>query len=232
MLNNNYQRNIGVALLIACVFAGCPSKKVRTAEAPPVSTAVVDKTNLADGLKAYESGNYQGALTLLQPLADQGVAEAQNQLALMYQLGKGVAQDDKQAVAWFTKSAQKGYAEAQSHLGFMYFEGRGIRHDNHLAVEWYQKAADQGLASAQNHLGFMYHEGLGVKKDNRQAVDWYQKAADQGLASAQYHLGYMYGKGLGVKKDRTTALYWYGKAAEQGHDLAVLAVRRFSKSRY
>ena len=49
--------------------------------------------SLEDGIAAFESKNYENALTLLQPEADKGVAKAQGLVARMYVNGWGVAQD-------------------------------------------------------------------------------------------------------------------------------------------
>jgi TPR repeat protein len=58
--------------------------------------------------------------------AERGFAEAQNNLGLMYVLGRGVPQDDSTAVKWFRKAAEQGYAPAQNNLGEMRRQGRGV----------------------------------------------------------------------------------------------------------
>jgi TPR repeat protein len=40
--------------------------------------------------------------------AEQGDVNAQNNLGFMYNTGKGVAQDYKEAVKWYTKAAEQG----------------------------------------------------------------------------------------------------------------------------
>jgi hypothetical protein len=45
--------------------------------------------------------------------AEQGYAEAQNNLGVVYASGKGVTQDDEQAAFWFRKAADQGEAMAQ-----------------------------------------------------------------------------------------------------------------------
>ena len=42
---------------------------------------------LEDGAAAYGRGEYYTAISLLKPLADQGIAQAQFSLGLMYELG-------------------------------------------------------------------------------------------------------------------------------------------------
>ena len=61
--------------------------------------------------------------------AEQGDAEAQNNLGVMYANGNGVAQDDKQAAFWFRKAADQGEAMAQFNIGRMYFNGTVLQQD-------------------------------------------------------------------------------------------------------
>ena len=91
--------------------------------------------------------------------AKKGDIEAQYNLGLMYENGRGVPQDYKQAVHWLTKSAEQGYARTQFHFGGMYAKGKGAPQDDKQAVDWYPKSAEQGHAWAQYNLGLMYYEG-------------------------------------------------------------------------
>jgi TPR repeat protein len=70
----------------------------------------------------------------------------------MYEQGRGVAQSDAEAVAWYRKAAEQGYAYAQFNLGFMYEEGRGVGQSDAEAVAWYRKAAEQGNAYAKKKI--------------------------------------------------------------------------------
>ena len=63
----------------------------------------------------------------------------------MYHKGKGVPQDDAEAVKWYRKAAEQGNADAQNWLGWMYQNGKGVPPDDAEAVEWYRKAAEQGV---------------------------------------------------------------------------------------
>jgi len=53
-------------------------------------------------------------------LAEQGSAEAQYNLGLMYANGDGVPQNDEEAVRWYRLAAEQGDANAQFNLGGMY----------------------------------------------------------------------------------------------------------------
>ena len=85
----------------------------------------------------------------------------------MYQNGRGVEQDDEEAVRWLRLAASQGLRGAQSELGWMYQSGRGVEQDDEEAARWYRRAADQGLAYAQRALGSMYEKGRGVARSPR-----------------------------------------------------------------
>ena len=70
----------------------------------------------------YESAfqNVKEAFKWYRKSAEQGHAQAQNNLGDMYSQGRGVLQDDKESVKWYRKSAEQGNAEAQNNLGDMY----------------------------------------------------------------------------------------------------------------
>ena len=104
------------------------------------------------GLDAYKKGDYETAYKEWKALAEQGDAEAQFGLGLMYRNGQGVTQDDKEAVKWYRLAAEQGYADAQFALGQMHLKGQGVIQDYKEAVKWYRLAAAQGQAAAQNNL--------------------------------------------------------------------------------
>jgi uncharacterized protein len=136
------------------------------------------------GVIAWRSGDYATALREWTPLAEQGDARAQNNLASMYFNGQGVPQDYKTAVKWYTRAAEQGDASAQFNLALMYDNGQGVPQDYKTAVKWYTRAAEQGNASAQNNLASMYFNGQGVVQDNIYAHMWFNIAASLGDETA------------------------------------------------
>ena len=134
---------------------------------------VVSAGPFEDGVTAYDRGDYATALKLWRPLAEQGNAGAQNALGVMYQYGRGVAQDYKEAAKWWRLAAAQGNVSAQDNLGFMYQYGQSIAQDYKEAVKWYRLAAEQGDAAAQLNLGAMYEDGRGVAQDYVHAHMWY-----------------------------------------------------------
>jgi hypothetical protein len=130
----------------------------------------------------------------------------------MYENGKGVSQDSKQAVKWYRKAADQSNAVAQQSLGWMYDQGKGVSQDDKQAVKWYRKAANQGKMGAQYNLGWMYNNGRGVSKDTELALKWYQKAANQGHVDAQYNLALIYEYGdSNINRNYKIAIKYYKK---------------------
>ncbi len=138
------------------------------------------------GLVAHSRGDYATALREFRPLAEQGDADAQFNLGVMYSHGQGVPQDYAEAVKWYRKAAEQGVADAQFNIGVKYDNGEGVPQDYAEAVKWYRKAAIQGQLKAQINLGFMYHYGQGVPQNYVQAHKWYSLAASR-LPSGEDH---------------------------------------------
>lgn len=118
------------------------------------STAQADtpEQKFQQGFEAANKGDYQTALKLLQPLAAQGHAKAQNSLGNMYNDGNGVKQDYAEAIKWYQKAAEQDYAKAQFNLGTMYHNGEGVKRDLSKAKEWFRKACDKGNKKACDTL--------------------------------------------------------------------------------
>jgi hypothetical protein len=116
--------------------------------------------------------------------AGQGDAQAQFNIGLAYDNGRGVHQDYTEAVKWYRKAAAQGNADAQFNLATMYSKGEGVPQDYSEALNWYRKAVAQGNADAQFNLGLMYAKGNGVSADYVQAYAWLDVAAAQGEKNA------------------------------------------------
>lgn len=136
------------------------------------------------GVDAHDREDYATALQEWQPLADQGDAQAQYQVGMLYHKGRGVPQDDVQARKWYGKAAAQGQTKAQFSLGTLYFNGEGGRKDYQQALRWFRLAANQGMALAQTKIAIMYDYGEGVPKDKVQAYKWLSLAAKNGDKSA------------------------------------------------
>jgi len=108
-----------------------------------------------DGLAAFERGDYATALREWLPLAEQGDVSAQYFLGVMYSFGRGVPQNDAEAVKWYRKAAEQGVVPAQYNLGVMYYFGEGVSVNSIKAYMWWSLAMEQGNESATENLNII-----------------------------------------------------------------------------
>ena len=145
------------------------------------STVFGDDLNALKAL--IKKGDYPAVAELLKPLARQGEAWAQHELGYMYAVGRGVPEDNKEAVKWYRLAAKQGLARAQYNLGNAYRTGTGVPQNAKKAMKWYLLAAEQ-VASAQYNLGLMYANGEGVRESKVIAYMWWNLAAANGHENA------------------------------------------------
>jgi len=139
--------------------------------------------DFAEGLAAVERGDFATALKEWRPLAEQGNADAQHKLGIMYRRGEGVTQDYEVAIEWFRLAAERGNTSAQSNLGAMYDQGLGVIQDPNTAFKWFKLAAEQRNNYSLFVLGEMYAQGRGVTQDHIRAHMWWNIAASEELAA-------------------------------------------------
>ena len=146
----------------------------------------IDRTSGAIGLARQDAGSLikRGLADLQHVRKVRGYgldAKQAKELGSAYMEGRGVGQDDAEAVKWFRCAAEQGDAEAQHRVGFAYMTGRGVSQDHGEAVKWFRLAARQGDAEAQYWMGYAFAKGIGVRPDEAEAAQWYRRAAEQGL---------------------------------------------------
>ena len=91
-------------------------------------------------------------LSVVKRHAEHGFGLAKIELGDRYAYGRGVTEDDKEAVQWYRKAAEQGIAEAQYKLGLRYESGKGIEKDKDDAMRWFNASADQGNKKARAGL--------------------------------------------------------------------------------
>jgi TPR repeat protein len=110
----------------------------------------------------------------------QGNASGQSGVGLVYAYGRGVPQDDAEAVRWYRLAAGQGYAPSETDLGIAYALGRGVPRDYDAALRYFRLGAKQRYAKAQTDLGLMYLHGRGLPADIIEARKWFVLATAGG----------------------------------------------------
>jgi TPR repeat protein len=184
---------------------------------------------LANKVLGHDLGNDDVAVFWFQKAAEQGHADAQCNLGVMYENAKGVERNLTQAVDWYRKSAEQGSVCGQFHLGYAYDDGFGVPQHRAEAAVWYRKAAAQGDDDAREKLAVLCKEKNypACNTDDsmmaqaiaaqEKALSELRAAAEQGDAAAQFELGAAYDNGEDIAEDDAQTIVWYRKAAEQGN---------------
>ena len=102
------------------------------------------RADMADGLAAFDAGDYASAFQEWHVLARAGEAEAQVALAGLYLAGQGTRADAAEALRWYRLAAEGGDAVAQLNLGDLLSRGLGVARDPVGAYVWFALAAAQG----------------------------------------------------------------------------------------
>jgi uncharacterized protein len=129
----------------------------------------------AEAMTAYKAGDYAGARSGFQALADFGSPAAEAMLGHMYLNGLGVPKRQGVAAVWYYRAAQKGYVNAQLALGSMFATGIGFRQDVPAGYFWLEVARQRGEPNVAS-LALKYQLALEAKLSAVQIADAVEKA--------------------------------------------------------
>ena len=152
----------------------------------------------------------EAAVALFKEAAEKGNGQAEFDLYIAYQNGKGAVKDEDEAMEWLKKSASHGYVTAQTRLADYYAEGHVVAKDMTEAAKWWKKAAEwtrrtRDCAGMRKAIWPRDHTGAawGWKKTRRkQCAGRARRRSKAGRGGANPHGGrfYRYGMG-GLPKD-------------------------------
>ncbi len=143
------------------------------------------------GIKYYQKGEEELAFAWIKEAAEQGLSDAQIDLAKCYKRGIGVGQDFHCALCWYEKAAQQGNADAMNELALHYYNGQGCNVDYSKTLMWFEEAAHLGHPQATFNLGVSYAEGVIVKRDMAKAKKLFLQAEELGSEEASSALANM-----------------------------------------
>ncbi|MCW3835499.1 SPOR domain-containing protein [Sphingomonas canadensis] len=154
---------------------------------PACAQAQTQDNPVEQGVKAWQSGDYKGAVDRWRGPAVAGDADAQFNLGQAYKLGRGVTADLNQAEDWYRRAAVQGHVQAQDNYGLTLFQN-GKRTQ---AVEWLKRSSSRGEPRAQFVLGTMYFNGDGIDRDWVRAYALIVRSSQSGLPQASAALAQM-----------------------------------------
>jgi len=194
-------------------------------------------TNYKEALKWYKKAaekDYREVSRhkLKECIDRESILKAKLNLGLMYDIGKGVLKDFKEAVKWYKKAAKQSVAwEEEENIKWYETPTKFISNEDeessrqiggNLLGDYEIKV--ETLASIYLNLAMKYFYGEGVLKDNKKASSWLLKAAEKYDTRSQYML-FTHAKDL--KINSKNAIDWLYQSA--GKDFLK---KGYAKSQY
>jgi len=167
------------------------------------------------GKEAYESKNYNLAMTYYLNAAEKNNTRAMDEISDMYRDGVGFEVDGQKALEWDTKASELGDPISTTDIGIMYLNGKGVTKDYKKALEYLNIGADYGIGYAFSKIGFMHTLGYGVTRNYQEALNWYSKAVDKGDSEGMLRTGLSYYLGTAVEQNYPEAINWFKKAGDK-----------------
>lgn len=142
----------------------------------------------------------------------------QNNLAVCYAKGLGIAKNERKAFLWYKVASENGCAYAAHSLGGCYYNGFGTQVDNECAFKAFLSSVRLGNYKSACFLGLMYFHGEYVEKSSEKSFLCYRLGALHGDTNSQYDLAKCYRNGDGCVRNQMMADLWLYIAAQSGSE--------------
>ncbi len=158
---------------------------------------------------------------LLLAAANEGVVDAQYNLAVLLEGDNGFLHDSKAALRYYCQAAEHAHephAKAAFAAGRLYFSGDATDCPKDLSRAHYYYSIGVRLrdANAMNALGILYETGQGCPQDYERALELFQQAEEMDHVHGAFNLASLYYS----VQDYTKAQEYFRRALELGHPWA------------
>ena len=128
-----------------------------------------------------DSYNPEEAVLYLTRAAEAGAADAQYELAKLYEKGLGVAADPARALELYQLAADQDFPDAVNDMGFIYYQGGlGLAADPAQALALFARAADLRQPEAMFNYASLIDEGQVTGKTAEDAAGYLYQALRAG----------------------------------------------------
>ena len=103
------------------------------------------------GSYAMIAKSWEKAFPFCMEIAKTGDASAQDSVGWMLSGGRGVVENDYEAVKWYRLAAEQGYFASQFNLGYQYYWGEGVMQNYKEAYIWLALSATSGIPIYVKH---------------------------------------------------------------------------------
>lgn len=228
-------------------YLGCVLATLLYLAAGPVNSAYADEAPLPDDflrsedrLKLYyayaefKMGNHPLAMLMWENTTGTGRGEANFNLGIMHELGKGVPVSLPKAAQHYRLAAQLGSRAGAYQMGLMYFTDPALVSRDE-ATRWLAEAALGGDEDAKDLLESMQADQpdpltevrvVLAGKDYERALELLETLLEQTRYKdrALTRLGWMYELGMGVEPDLERASAYFTEAAQLGNAEAMYSI--------
>ncbi|MFI4897594.1 MAG: tetratricopeptide repeat protein [Phycisphaerales bacterium JB059] len=177
----------------------------RTDPAPPTGRGA-DPATLQRASDAMAAQDFETALRLARPLAEQGHVGANYLVAMCSAFGLGTTQDLGVAKRSFETAARGDHPSALFELGAMAHEGAFGERNDQAAIGYFERSAKLGSLGGIMSYGEMLLNGLGREADFVEGIAWVGVAAKRGHADAKELIEYFNSDKNVAPADRQRAL--------------------------
>ena len=138
-----------------------------------------DMPFIIDSRRYWDSGHDSDLIQLFQQLSTKYIyGEIQFKLAVLYELGRGVAKDVDVALRHYLLAANLGHGGAMVNIALIYAQGKvGIQESMTAANLWFDKALRLEHPYVYFQMGLLYWHGKGVQKNPSYALELVNKSA-------------------------------------------------------
>jgi hypothetical protein len=156
--------------------APAPLENPKPAVSPP-NTVEIEEQAVA----LWNQKRYSDAIPLFNQACSSGKANSCYALGLIYDFGRGVAQDFPLAATFYTKSCNAGNGGACYHLNMLQYPGLSGGMPCSRAVTLnLSRSCDMGIATSCSEVGLSYIHGCGVAKDTEKGQQLLSKGCSLG----------------------------------------------------
>lgn len=145
------------------------------------SASMVQPTVPDQAALYWQQGEFTRATEIWSAPERAADPDALYNLGQAYRLGKGVARDPAQAIAYYRRADRAGHPKASEQLGLMLFGDDATRAE---ALDLLERAARQGAPRASYVMGLEHLDGRHVRRDVETARAYLERAAAAGVPGA------------------------------------------------
>lgn len=151
-------------------------------------------------------------------MANEGNADAINELGIRYINGEDIEKDEKKAFELFNSASAKNCIKAKFNLAMCYYNGNGIEQNELTSFNILKELAEKyNHAKSYYYLGEFYFFGGPVEIDYDKSFFYYNEAlkVNPKYSKAKLCIAYAYYSGKGIEKNYEIAFNMFKELAEE-----------------